>query len=229
MKVYSYRTLYAIPFIRRWRYKAGHGVHSPLAYHLINDVVGCPYSFYGYEEIKGKLPNLRREEVRVGKLLFKLIAHMGQGVYFYHVDRAHQSIPIWGVEASPLSRHKIFSSEGQIKDIQHYVDGYVRDRKLSTRVEYSSSDKEDELQQLFCYCSSPELALDYLNTNTNPEKSERKNLLVDGLRRDQKSYQTWKDLAYNHPDAKIIIDLYHCAIIVTGSRLNKQICRGYIN
>lgn len=45
---------------KRWRHTRTFGIHSPLAYYIMREVVNQPYAYYGYDLIEAELEHLRR-------------------------------------------------------------------------------------------------------------------------------------------------------------------------
>lgn len=64
--------------VNRWRHSHGYGVHSPRAFELVENVLRCPYDYYGYYDIDCALeeephsPSLKR----YARLLLRLVVRM---------------------------------------------------------------------------------------------------------------------------------------------------------
>lgn len=64
-------------FINRLRHDYGYGVHSPLGFHLVKNVLNPPkgYAYYGYDRLEGLAASgASSEEFRRARMLLRLIA-----------------------------------------------------------------------------------------------------------------------------------------------------------
>lgn len=73
-------------FVRyiRWRHSRGYGVHSPFAFHIVQEVLSNPYDFYGFHDIDAVLEKERkpRHLRRKTRLLLRLANLMRPGAVF---------------------------------------------------------------------------------------------------------------------------------------------------
>ncbi|KGL53336.1 hypothetical protein HQ29_01815 [Porphyromonas canoris] len=208
MKPFGYHTIYAIDVLRRFRYRAGHGVHSPLAFTLVGSVSSCSIPFYAFDEIAESLPEDTPErEVRVGQFLFRLLAHAPKGEVFYLTDNASTGMPLWGKRAAPDSIHT------EVK----------RPEEIAPTA-----------SPLLVYAPIPSLAADLLETNEGllrrrEASIHRPMLLIDGIRRNKEEYRIWRECLRKRISHCIVLDLYHCALVIGGHRAETQLFRGYLN
>ncbi|MDO4790355.1 MAG: hypothetical protein Q3998_05260 [Porphyromonas sp.] len=208
MRPFGYYTLYAAESLRKFRYRSGHGVHSPLAFDLISNVASSPIPFYAFGEIANKLPDdTPKRDLRVGQFLFRLLAHAPEEEVIYLTDNLSARMPEWGKASTPNSSH-IILSEGE-------------------KVRSSAT-------PFLVYAATPSLAQDYLKGHKDPlckcdAMPHRPMLLIDGIRRSKKEYQVWRECLQSCLFRCIVLDFYHCVLVVGGHRAQTQLFRGYLS
>lgn len=66
----------------RWRATKGYGVHSPLAFRLVKNVLRPPRDvvYYGEERLAGRLSRSNRRQIRRARVLLRFVAEMHPAV-----------------------------------------------------------------------------------------------------------------------------------------------------
>lgn len=194
MKPFGRKSIYANKVLRRWRYRAGHSVHSTFAFRLIREVMAPPYPYYADNALRAryhaKSEQERREGISldVGLLWFRLVARMHPSVAYYALSK--------GVDDA---RHYGLSADGRIKHV------------LMTGAPYSHP---GDGQRTMLICDQVDEALCFL-THCLPD--DEAVVLISGIRRDRASYSAWRTMIRNL-DQGIVLDAYDCGVIINRNK-----------
>lgn len=194
MKPFGRRSIYASRILRRWRYRAGHSVHSTFAFRLIREVLASPYPYYMDRTLRArynaKSAQERRDSIdlEVGLLWFRLVARMHPSVVCYTLSKG-------------------------LDDARHY--GYIADSRVRhtvLREEVAAESSWGHRPMLIC--DQVDDALHFLSRCTPDDEAV---VLVSGIRHDRKSHSAWRSMITNL-DKGIVLDAYDCGIIINRNK-----------
>ena len=194
MKPFGRKTIYANKALRRWRYRAGHSVHSTFAFRLIREVMASPYAYYADHVLRARYyakSEQEREEgvgLDVGLLWFRLVARMHPSVVFYALTKGTDDARHYGQVADNRVKHTTLVVESGL----HLRDGH---RPMLI------CDQVDEALSFLTHCLPDDEAV----------------VLISGIRRDRASYSAWRTMI-GSLDRGIVLDAYDCGIIVNRNK-----------
>ena len=124
--------------IKRWSASHGHGVHSPLAFRLIEHVVRPPRSvvYYGEERLKA-MPDLAGIQLRRARMLLRLTAEL-QPSRVWLSPKASQSLEEsvrFAGEVIRIFDGKIYPNEAESADLIVFDGGKANFKLLNRLVE----------------------------------------------------------------------------------------------
>lgn len=194
MKPFGRKSIYANKALRRWRYRAGHSVHSTFAFRLIREVMASPYPYYADNVLRARY-HLKSEQERkagisldVGLLWFRLVARMRPSIVYYALSKGMDDARHYGQAADGRVKHTVLMGE----PLSHPRDGH---RPMLI------CDQVDDALYFLSHCSPDDEAV----------------VLISGIRRDKASYSAWRTMIDNL-DQGIVLDAYDCGIIINRNK-----------
>ena len=234
---------------RRLRYRKGHGVHSPFAYNFIVNVIEEKLPYYVFEDIekrrfellenkdaieyrssKGVLKKKTIAEItlretqsdKYGALLFRLVNFL-QCRLVLQIGASTGIMSLY-VASSRKDTHCIVLEDRKelVSIVQKQCDALNLNNVKVEQGEYLNAIENVVQEQDY-------FDLIFLNTARNPELTRNildkhirtRFLVIDGIRRNNKTKALWKTVMDN-PHAKITIDLYYLGIALFEEKFYKK-------
>ncbi|MDR1526508.1 MAG: hypothetical protein LBS46_02420 [Dysgonamonadaceae bacterium] len=235
-----------VKLYRKIRYRKGFGVHSPFVYRLITNVVGEKHAYYAFEEIENfrrqllndnelnRITACETQSAAYGALLFRM-------VNFFkcrNVIEIGSSTGVMGLYLGMASRTRcncwlLDERYGLAQRIRPFAEIHHLDK-----LQYIEGDYRENIPPL---CAKlPEADLLFINrlpeTITGEELlrlcrpliGKRSILILDNIGRQKEIRKIWQELK-QHPQSRVMIDLYVLGIVFFDDRLPKRHHKVYFN
>lgn len=238
-----------VKLYRRFRYRKGHGVHSPFAYNFITGIIEEKSPYYIFEDIEKLRSELLEDNTIVefispkGVVKRKTVAEITAkeahsdkyGALLFRIVNFFQSKSILQIGASTGIMTLYMAAP--CKDCQCYV---IEDRKALIPIIKASCQKfnqsnvhiiSGEYMESLTNLQNEKECFDmvFLNTSRNPELTQQildkqiktRLLVVDNIRKNKKMKAVWQTITSN-PQARITIDLYYLGIALFENKFYKK-------
>lgn len=186
-------------WIRRFRKRQGYGVHSPLAFQFITDVVYNAEPYYAYQQLRQPLAasasrldeydpvsGLTAKDLR---LLFRLANYQ-------------EAATILTLGASPVT------------------EAYLHAARTSAAIVHQLP--AAPARPLLVYCERPQLLADLIaEAGTTPPALEGTLIVLRAIHRDAASRTLWHQLG-QHPSVTLTFDLGRFGIALNRPKINRQ-------
>jgi len=235
-----------ISLYRKIRFRKGYGVHSPFVYNLITKVIEDKSVYYIFEEIEKFRQQLLNDEelsaitfretqsAAYGALLFRMVNFYG----CRNVVEIGSSTGVMGLYLAASSRTQ---RNCWLLDERHGLAGRVREFALAHhlhKLQYIEGNYKESLNLL---CAELR-AVDLLFINRLPEKypieellrsccpliSKHSILILSNIGRNKEMRRVWQSLK-QHPESRVVVDLYGLGIAFFDDRFPKQCYKVYFN
>ncbi len=244
-------------FLRRLRFKHGHGVHSPFVYQLITNTINVQENYYFYDKIRSIAEGLKSNNHKIAYSVHgeqtkrKPVAHISQAfcsnkkaelLFRLAKERgANRQLHIgssFGLDSVALSG---FSRNCTIDIVEENPEILPITQKnisaiLPAHTHFFTDLPSDSLQTLskeqpydLIYISRLNELQDatWLTDKIHTALKTDGVLIIDGIHANKQGKKLWELLCKN-PDFTISIDLYHLGLLYFMPLMNKKNYNAYI-
>ena len=199
------------------KHHRGHGIHSPFVFSLINDVIEEKLPFYAFHDIQNYLiqsGNIVDPKIKTNKLIFRLVNRFspikvleigtGQGVSTLYLTAPSKNIQCvsMGIDSEAKKLHENWHSQ----------------------IQYINSLNEEELgiqDFILLKIADKNLDLEVIETFLLEHTDTESVVVIDGIRRNKKNHQFWKNITGNKK-VTVSLDLYYQGILFFDIKYCKQ-------
>jgi len=235
-----------IKLYRKIRFRKGFGVHSPFVYNLITKVIEDKSVYYAFEEIENFRQQLLNNEelspvtsretqsAAYGAFLFRM-------VHFFkcrNVVEIGSSTGVMGLYLAMASRTQcncwlLDERRGLAQPVQQFALAHHLHK-----LQYIEGDYRENINRLCSELSEVDLlfinhlpethTIDELIHWCQPLTGKRSILILDNIDRNKEMRRFWQSLK-QHPQSRVMIDLYALGIVFFNDRLPKRYYKAYFN
>jgi len=231
---------------RKIRFRKGFGVHSPFVYNLITKVIEDKNAYYAFEKIEkfrqqllndkdlSAITSRETQSAAYGALLFRMVNFFN----CRNVIEIGSSTGVMGLYLAASSRTRcncwlLDERRGLAQPVREFATAHHLNK-----LQYIEGDYKTSINVLCAELPAVDLLfINYLSeTHTIDELlhecrcliSKHSILILDNIGRDKKMRRVWQSLK-QHPQSRIVVDLYGLGIVFFDDRFPKQCYKVYFN